>query len=270
QTKYTAVAGTPALKAAIAAKFRRENGLEFSPEQIIASAGCKQVIFNALMASLDPGDEVIIPAPYWMSYPEMVLMADGEPVIVPCPEEQGFKLRPSDLAAAITPRTKWLFLNSPSNPTGACYDREELAGLAAVLLVHPHVRILSDDIYEHLRYDDRPFVSLGAAEPRLLARTLTVNGPSKTYAMTGWRIGFARGAGELIEGMVAVQSQATSAACSISQAATVAALDGPQDIVRERAAIFRTRRDFMVQAVNEAAGMHCAAPDGAFYVFASC
>jgi aspartate aminotransferase len=270
QTKYTAVAGTPALKAAIASKFRRENGLEFTPDQIIASAGCKQVIFNALMASLDPGDEVIIPAPYWMSYPEMVLMADGRPVVVSCLESQGFKLRPADLAAAITPRTKWLFLNSPSNPTGACYGAEELAELASVLHAHPQVRILSDDIYEHLRYGDRPFVTIAEVEPRLSERTLTVNGPSKTYAMTGWRIGFAGGARDLIDGMVAVQSQATSAACSISQAATVAALDGPQDVVRERAAIFRTRRDLMVAAVNEAPGMHCVAPDGAFYVFANC
>ena len=270
ETKYTAVAGTPSLKKAIAGKFRRENGLEFAPEQIIASAGCKQVIFNALMASLDPGDEVIIPAPYWMSYPEMVLMADGQPIFIPCAESQGFKLRPTDLAAAITPRTKWLFLNSPSNPSGACYNAEELAALAGVLLAHPHVRILSDDIYEHLVYDERRFVTIAKIEPRLLERTLTVNGPSKTYAMTGWRIGFAGGARDLIDGMVAVQSQATSAACSISQAATVAALDGPQDSVRERAAIFRTRRDLMVAAVNEAPGMHCSAPDGAFYVFASC
>ena len=270
ETKYTAVAGTPALKKAIAGKFRRENGLEFAPEQIIASAGCKQVIFNALMASLDPGDEVIIPAPYWMSYPEMVLMADGQPIFISCAESQGFKLRPADLAAAITPRTKWLFLNSPSNPSGACYSAQELAALAGVLLAHPHVRILSDDIYEHLLYDERRFVTIAKIEPRLFERTLTVNGPSKTYAMTGWRIGFAGGARDLIDGMVAVQSQATSAACSISQAATVAALDGPQDSVRERAAIFHTRRDLMVAAVNEAPGMHCSAPDGAFYVFVSC
>lgn len=270
QTKYTPIGGTPALKAAIASKFRRENGLEFAPDQIIASAGCKQVIFNALMASLDPDDQVIIPAPYWMSYPDIVLMADGQPVFVPSSEDHDFKIQASDLAAAITPRTKWLFLNSPNNPTGATHSSEELAELATVLLAHRHVRILSDDIYEHLLYEDRGFATLAAVEPRLMERTLTVNGPSKAYAMTGWRLGFAGGARDLVEGMEAVQSQSTSAPCSISQAATVAALEGSQDGVRHRAAIFSERRKLMVAAVNSVPGMHCHAPEGAFYIFANC
>jgi aspartate aminotransferase len=270
QTKYTPIGGTPALKAAIANKFLRENKLEFAPEQIIASTGCKQVIFNALMASLDPGDQVIIPAPYWMSYPDMVLMADGEPVFIACSERHDFKLQASDLAAAITPRTKWLFLNSPSNPTGATYSAEQLAKLATVLLAHPHVRILSDDIYEHLLYGERSFATIAVVEPRLMDRILTVNGPSKAYAMTGWRLGFAGGARDLIEGMGAVQSQSTSAPSSISQAATAAALEGSQDGVRERTAIFRERRELIVAAVNDVDGLHCHAPEGAFYIFANC
>jgi aspartate aminotransferase len=270
QTKYTAVDGTPQLKAAVAAKFRRENGLDYAPEEISVAAGGKQIIFNALMATLDPGDGVIIPAPYWVSYPDMTLIAGGTPVVVSCPEQTGFKLRPEDLEDAIGPRTKWIILNSPNNPSGAAYSEAELRALTDVLVRHPQVWVLSDDIYEHLVYDDFRFTTPAALEPRLKARCLTMNGVAKAYAMTGWRIGYAGGPRELIRAMAKVQSQSTSNPCSISQAATVAALEGPQDFIAERNAIFRQRRDLVVDLLNEAPGLRCHKPEGAFYVYPSC
>jgi aspartate aminotransferase len=270
QTKYTAVDGTPQLKAAVAAKFRRENGLDYAPDEISVASGGKQIIFNALMATLDPGDEVVIPAPYWVSYPDMTLIAGGTPVAVSCPEQTGFKLRPEDLEDAIGPRTKWLILNSPNNPSGAAYSEAELRGLTDVLVRHPHVWVLSDDIYEHLVYDDFRFTTPAALEPRLKDRCLTMNGVAKAYAMTGWRIGYAGGPRELIRAMAKVQSQSTSNPCSISQAATVAALEGPQDFIAERNAIFRQRRDLVVGLLNEAPGLRCHKPEGAFYVYPSC
>jgi aspartate aminotransferase len=270
QTKYTAVDGTPELKAAVAAKFARENGLEYRVDQISVGAGGKQIIYNALMATLDPGDEVIIPAPYWVSYPDMTLLAGGTPVIVRCPEQAGFKLQPEDLEQAITTRTKWLILNSPNNPTGAAYTAEELRGLTDVLLRHEHVWLLSDDIYEHLVYDDFRFVTPAALEPRLKDRCLTMNGVAKAYAMTGWRIGYAGGPAELIRAMAKIQSQSTTNPCSISQAAAVEALNGPQDFIRERAAVFKERRDLVVDMLNRAPGLRCHRPEGAFYVYPSC
>jgi len=270
QTKYTAVDGTPELKAAVAAKFRRENGLEYRLDEISVGTGGKQIIYNALMATLDPGDEVVVPAPYWVSYPDMVLLAGGTPVFVTCPDQTGFKLRPEDLDAAITPRTKWLILNSPSNPTGAAYSAAELRKLTDVLLRHPQVWLLTDDIYEHLVYDAFRFVTPLAVEPGLRSRCLTMNGVAKAYAMTGWRIGYAGGPTELIKAMAKVQSQSTSNPCSISQAATVAALTGPQDFIAERAAIFRQRRDLVVELLNRARGLRCHRPEGAFYVYPSC
>jgi aspartate aminotransferase len=270
QTKYTAVDGTPELKAAIAAKFQRENGLDYRLDEISVGTGGKQIIYNALMATLDPGDEVVVPAPYWVSYPDMVLLAGGSPVFVTCPDQTGFKLRPEDLEAAITPRTKWLILNSPSNPTGAAYSAAELRELTDVLLRHPHVWLLTDDIYEHLVYDGFRFVTPLAVEPGLRSRCLTMNGVAKAYAMTGWRIGYAGGPTELIKAMAKVQSQSTSNPCSISQAATVAALTGPQDFIAERAAIFRERRDLVVELLNQARGLRCHRPEGAFYVYPSC
>jgi aspartate aminotransferase len=270
QTKYTAVDGTPELKAAIRAKFARENGLDYRPEEISVGAGGKQVIYNALMATLDPGDEVVIPAPYWVSYPDMTLLAGGTPVIVRCPEETGFKLQPADLEAAIGPRTKWLILNSPNNPTGAAYSEDELRALTAVLVRHPHVWLLTDDIYEHLVYDGFRFVTAVAVEPALRARTLTMNGVAKAYAMTGWRIGYAGGPVELIKAMAKIQSQSTTNPCSISQAAAVEALTGPQDFIAERAASFQARRDLVVERLNQAPGLRCHRPEGAFYVYPSC
>ncbi|HEX6114264.1 MAG TPA: pyridoxal phosphate-dependent aminotransferase [Geminicoccaceae bacterium] len=270
QTKYTAVDGTPELKAAIAKKFARENGLDYRPDQISVGAGGKQIIYNALMATLNPGDEVIIPAPYWVSYPDMTLLAGGTPVIVRCPEQTGFKLQPEDLEQAITPRTKWLILNSPNNPTGAAYAAEELRGLTDVLLRHGHVWVLSDDIYEHLVYDDFRFVTPAALEPRLKDRCLTMNGVAKAYAMTGWRIGYAGGPPELIRAMAKIQSQSTTNPCSISQAAAVEALNGPQDFIRERAAVFKERRDLVVDMLNRGLGLRCHRPEGAFYVYPSC
>jgi aspartate aminotransferase len=270
QTKYTAVDGTPALKAAISAKFKRENGLDYKPEQITVGVGGKHVLFNALMATLDPGDEVIIPAPYWVSYPDMTLLAEGQPVIVTCRPEKGFKLRPEDLERAITSRTKWLVLNSPSNPTGAAYTRDELKALAAVLLRHPQVHILNDDMYEHLVYDGFEFTTIAQVEPGLYDRTLTVNGVSKSYAMTGWRIGYAGGPSPLIKAIAKMQSQSTTNPSSISQAAAVAALNGPQDFIAERAAAFQERRDLVVGMLNQANGITCHRPEGAFYVFPSC
>ncbi len=270
QTKYTAVDGTPALKKAIAAKFKRENGLEYAPEQIIVSCGGKHVIYNAIMATVSAGDEVIIPAPYWVSYPDMVNLAEGVPVIVNCPEEYGFKLQPDQLEKAITPKTKWLILNSPSNPTGAAYTKTEIKALADVLLRHPHVWVLTDDIYEHLLYDGLEFATIAQVEPKLYSRTLTMNGASKAYSMTGWRIGFAGGPKELIKAMAAVQGHSTTNACSISQAAAVAALDGPQEFLQEWVAVFRQRRDMVVQMLNECPGITCRKPEGAFYVYPNC
>ena len=269
QTKYTAVDGTPELKAAVAAKFARENGLEFDVGEISVGAGGKQIIYNALMATLDPGDEVLIPAPYWVSYPDMVLLAGGTPVFVSCPDQTGFKLRAEDLEEAITARTKWVILNSPSNPTGAAYSAAELRALTDVLLRHPQVWLLTDDIYEHLVYDGFRFVTPLAVEPRLRPRCLTMNGVAKAYAMTGWRIGYAGGPAELIKAMAKIQSQSTSNPCSISQAAAVAALTGPQDFIAERAAIFRERRDLVVDLLNRAPGLRCHRPEGAFYVYPS-
>ena len=270
ETKYTPVDGLPALKRAIARKFERENGLAYGPEQISVGAGAKHVLYNALMASLDPGDEVIVPAPYWVSYPDMVRLAEGTPVIAPTAEEDGFKLRPEALAAAITPRTKWLVFNSPGNPTGAAYGRDEIAALAQVLLDHPHVGVLADDIYEHLVYDDFRFHTIAAVEPALHARTLTINGVSKAYAMTGWRIGFAGGPAALIAAMAKIQSQSTSNPASISQHAAIAALDGPQDSIAARRAVFQERRDLVVRLLNEAEGLTCPTPRGAFYVYPGC
>jgi aspartate aminotransferase len=270
QTKYTAVDGTPELKRAVAAKFRRENGLDYRTDEISVGTGGKQIIYNALMATLDPGDEVIIPAPYWVSYPDMALLAGGTPVPVRCPEQTGFKLRAEDLEEAITPRTKWLILNSPNNPSGAAYTRDELSALCEVLLRHPRVWLLSDDIYEHLVYDGFEFTTPAALEPALKPRTLTMNGVAKAYAMTGWRIGYAGGPAELIKAMANVQSQSTSNPCSISQAATVTALEGPQDFIPERARVFRQRRDLIVDLLNRAPGIRCHRPEGAFYVYPSC
>jgi aspartate aminotransferase len=269
-TKYTAVDGTPALKQAICAKFRRENGLEYKPNQITVGTGGKQVIYNALMATLDPGDEVIIPAPYWVSYPDMVLLADGKPVIVQCPQNNHFKMRAEDLEAAITPKTKWLIVNSPSNPTGAAYTHDELKALTDVLVRHPHVWVLTDDMYEHLVYDDFKFFTPAQLEPRLYERTLTMNGVSKAYCMTGWRIGYAGGPVELIKAMAAVQSQSTSNPSSISQAAAVEALNGPQGFIPEHNAKFKQRRDLVVDMLNQADGLRCHRPEGAFYVYPSC
>jgi aspartate aminotransferase len=270
QTKYTAVDGTPELKAAICAKFKRDNGLDYTPEQITVGTGGKQVLYNALMATLDPGDEVIIPAPYWVSYPDMVLLAEGEPVFVACPQNNNFKMLPEDLEAAITPKTKWLILNSPSNPTGAAYDRSEMKALTDVLMKHPHVHVMTDDMYEKLVYDDFEFVTPAQVEPGLYDRTLTINGVSKAYAMTGWRIGFAGGPVALIKAMAVIQSQSTSNPASISQAAALAALTQPEDYIPERNAIFKDRRDMVVDMLNKAEGIHCPKPEGAFYVYPSC
>jgi aspartate aminotransferase len=270
ETRYTVLDGTAELKAAIRDKFRRENGLEFAADQVSAGAGAKQVMHNALMATLDPGDEVVLAAPYWTSYADMVRIAGGAPVAVPCREVDGFRLDARALEQAITPRTRWLMLNAPSNPTGATYSAAQLRPLLDVLLRHPHVWLMSDDIYEHLRYDGTPFVTAAQLEPSLASRTLTVNGVSKSYAMTGWRLGYGAGPAELVAAMRVVQSQSTSNPSSISQAAAVAALTGPQDhlaLWRER---FRRRRDAVVAALNAIEGIRCPVPGGAFYVFASC
>ena len=270
QTKYTVLDGAPELKEAIRAKFHRENGLEFAAHEITVGAGAKQVMHNAFMATLDPGDEVILAAPYWTSYADMVLIAGGKPVPVRCTEANGFRLQAADLEAAITPRTRWLLLNSPSNPSGAAYDAAQLKPLLEVLLRHPQVWLLSDDIYEHLLYDDRAFVTGAQLLPALKERTLTVNGVSKSYAMTGWRVGYGGGPGSLIAAMAVVQSQSTSNPCSISQAAAVEALAGPQDTVRQWRAAFQRRRDLVVDRLNEIDGIACRRPEGAFYTFASC
>jgi aspartate aminotransferase len=270
QTKYTAVDGTPALKAAVQAKFKRDNGLDYALDEISVNVGGKQTIFNAMVATLDPGDEVVIPAPYWVSYPDIVQFCGAKPVIVPCGIDQGFKLRPEQLDAAITPATKWVILNSPSNPTGAAYSADEIRALADVLLGHPHVYVLTDDMYEHVVYDDFKFATIAQVEPRLFARTLTVNGASKAYAMTGWRIGFAGGPKAIIKAMARIQSQSTSNPCSIAQAAVVAALNGPQDFLTQRNAAFQGRRDLVVSMLNQAAGLSCPRPEGAFYVYPDC
>ncbi len=269
-TKYTNVDGTPALKSAIIAKFKRDNGLEFKPEEVSVGTGGKQILYNALMATVNKGDEVIIPAPYWVSYPDMVLLAEGTPVIVDCPAETQFKMTGAQLEAAITPKTKWLIFNSPSNPTGAGYTREDLKELTDVLLKHPHVWILSDDMYEHLVYDDFDFVTPAQVEPKLKDRILTVNGVSKAYSMTGWRIGYAGGPAALIKGMKNIQGQSTSNPSSISQAAAVAALEGDQSFMGEWVKAFKSRRDLVVKLLNEADGVECHTPEGAFYVYPSC
>ena len=269
-TKYTAVAGTPALKEAIATKFKRDNGLDYASDQIIVGVGGKQVLYNALMASLNPGDEVIIPAPYWVSYPDMTLLADGTPVIVECGQEHGFKLQADKLENAITDKTKWLILNSPSNPTGAAYSRDYMKAVTDVLMRHTDVWVMSDDMYEHLVYDGFTFVTPAQVEPGLFDRTLTINGVSKSYAMTGWRIGYAGGPAELIKAMSKVQSQSTSNPCSVSQAAAVEALNGPQDFIAERNTVFAERRDMVVELINDIEGLTCLIPEGAFYVYPSC
>ena len=269
-SKYTAVDGIPELKAAIARKFKRENGLDYKPGQIIVGTGGKQVLYNAFMATLDPGDEVIIPAPYWVSYPDMVMLAHGEPVSVPTTLESGFKMTPQALERAITPKTKWVLLNSPSNPTGAAYTRAELKKLTDVLVRHPHVYVITDDMYEHLVYDDFEFTTPAQVEPRLYDRTLTVNGVSKTFCMTGWRIGYAGGPEPLIKAMAMIQSQSTSNPTAVSQWAAVEALNGPQDFIAKHNAIFKERRDLCVSMLNQARGIQCPKPEGAFYVYPSC
>lgn len=270
ETRYTDVTGTAVLKKAVQAKFLQENGLDYQLSEIIVGTGAKQIIFNALFATLNPGDEVIIPAPYWVSYSDIVLIAGGKPVILECHDDEAFKLSPPKLANALTPQTKWVLLNSPCNPTGVVYTEAELHQLAQVLRKWPNVYILSDDIYEHVVYHKVPYATIAAVDPSLKDRTLTVNGVSKTYAMTGWRIGYAGGPQELIKAMGILQSQSTSNPCSISQAAAVAALNGPQSFRAERNAIFQQRRDFVVAALNQIPGLSCISPEGAFYVYPSC
>jgi aspartate aminotransferase len=270
QTRYTGIGGTADLKAAICTKFAHENGLEYAPEEVMASTGGKQVIFNALMATVNHGDEVIIPVPSWVSYPDMVLVAGGRPVTVPCGMQSGFKLSPDSLEAAITDRTRWLILNSPSNPSGALYSAAELRALGEVLARHPNVLVMTDDMYEHILFDGRSFVTIAQVCSDLKNRTLTVNGVSKAYAMTGWRIGFCGGPAALLKEMVKLQSQSTSNPCSISQAAAVAALLGPKEFFAERAVRFQRRRDTVVAMLNAIDGIRCAVPQGAFYVYPSC
>jgi aspartate aminotransferase len=269
KTKYTAVDGTPELKAAICAKFKRDNGLDYVPAQVSVASGGKQILYNALMATLNPGDEVLIPAPYWVSYPDMVLLAGGEPVIAPAGIETGFKLTPAALEAAITPKTRWFIFNSPSNPTGAGYTWDELKGLTDVLLRHPHVWIMTDDMYEHLAYDGFEFCTPAQVEPALYDRTLTCNGVSKAYCMTGWRIGYAAGPQDLIAAMRKIQSQSTSNPCTISQWAAVEALNGSHDFIAENNTVFARRRDLVVKMLNEVEGIDCPTPNGAFYVYPS-
>ena len=270
ETKYTAVAGTMALRQAICGKFKRDNGLDYTPEQITVGCGGKQTIYNALMATLDVGDEVVIPAPYWVSYPDIVELAHAKPVIVPCPAENGFKLRPEDLDQAITPKTKWLILNSPSNPTGAAYSQAEMKAITDVLLRHPHVWIMSDDIYEYIIYDGFEFVTPVQVEPKLFERGLTLNGCSKAYCMTGWRVGYAAGPETLVKGINKIQSQSTTHTSSISQAAAVAAINGPHDFIAENNRVFKERRDLVVSMLNQTPGLTCPTPEGAFYVYPSC
>jgi aspartate aminotransferase len=270
ETKYPPVAGIPPLKQAVAAKFKRENRLDYKPEQVIVGTGGKQILYNAFVATLNPGDEVVIPAPYWVSYPEMVLINGGEPRIVSCGIETGYKLTPEALDKAITPKTKWLIFNAPSNPTGAAYTAAELKALAEVLLRHENVWVLTDDMYEHLLYTDEPFATMAEVEPLLYGRTLTMNGVSKTYAMTGWRIGYAAGPEMLVKAMTMIQSQQTSGACTIAQWASVEALNGPQDFLPNFRSVFRERRDLVVSMLGQAHGLKCPEPEGAFYVYPSC
>ena len=270
KTKYTAVDGLPELKQAISAKFKRDNELDYAPNQIHVAPGGKPVLYNALLATLNPGDEVVIPTPYWVSYPDMALLCGGEPVFAEAKAEDGYKLKPEALEAAITPKSKWLILNSPSNPSGAAYTEAELRALGEVLIRHPHVWIMSDDMYEHLVYDDFKFTTIAQACPELYDRTLTVNGVSKAYAMTGWRIGFAGGPADLIKAMAKVESQTTSNPCSISQYAALEALNGSHDFLPERNKVFKERRDLAVAMLNEAEGLECPTPEGAFYVYPSC
>ena len=267
ETKYTDVAGTPALRRAVAEKFRRDSGIDYQPEEVIVSTGGKQVIFNAMLATVQAGDEVVIPTPCWVSYPDIVLLAEGTPVFVPCSQNHGFKLRAEDLEAAITPKTKWLFLNSPNNPTGAAYSAEELRPLCDVLLCHPEVWIFTDDIYEKLAYDGFKPATVVEVEPRLRERTVTMNGCSKAYAMTGWRIGFCGAPAALIKAMDKLQGQSTSNASSIAQAAAVAALNGPAESIAEMVRVYQQRRDLVVAMLNAAPGITCGKPEGAFYVF---
>jgi aspartate aminotransferase len=268
-TKYTAVDGTPVLKNAIIKKFKRENSLDYQADQVTVGAGGKHVIYNAMVATLNEGDEVVIPAPYWVSYPDIVLLAGGSPIILECNENQGFKINPSELEKSITKKTKWIILNSPSNPTGACYSEKDIREIAKVLIKHPHVYILSDDIYEHVAYAGFKFFTI-AQIAELKERVLTMNGVSKAYSMTGWRIGYAAGPKEIIKAIAKIQSQSTTNPSSISQAAAVEALNGTQDFIKERAISFQERRDFVVKALNDIDGIECLNPDGAFYVFPSC
>ncbi len=270
ETKYTAVDGIPELKAAICKKFKRENGLDYKPSQISVGTGGKQVLFNALVATINPGDEVVIPAPYWVSYPDIVLFAGGTPVPVATRIEDGFKMKPEALERAITPKTKWLIFNSPSNPSGAAYTRAEIKALTDVLMKHPHVWVLTDDMYEHLVYDAFAFTTPAQVEPRLYERTLTLNGVSKAYCMTGWRIGYAGGPEMLIKAMGTLQSQSTTNPNAIAQWASVEALNGPQDFIPKNNAVFKERRDLVVSMLNQANGLHCPKPEGAFYVYPSC
>ena len=270
ETRYTPTNGSIALRKAIGDKFARQNGLAYGVEQIAVSSGAKQILFNAMMATLDPGDEVIVPAPYWASYPDIVRVAGGTTVFVPCSEADGFRLQPEALAAAIGPRTKWLLLNSPNNPSGAAYDAAQLKALAQVLLEHPQVWVLADDIYEQLLFDGREFATIAAVEPRLWERTVTLNGVSKTYAMTGWRLGYAGAPEPMVRAMSNIQTQSTTHASSISQAAALAALTGPQEFLHEWRASFQQRRDLMVQRLSAIPGLTCRRPEGAFYVFAGC
>jgi len=270
ESKYTNIDGIVELKAAIARKFKRENGLHYKPSQITVGAGGKQVLYNAMMVTLNPGDEVIIPAPYWVSYPDIVLLAGATPVIVATTPEQGFKMRPDALEKAITPRTKWLIFNSPSNPTGAAYTRAEVKAITEVLTKHPHVWLLSDDMYEHLVYDDFEFASPAQVEPSLFERTLTLNGMSKAYCMTGWRLGYAGAPEFLIKAIATLQSQSTTNPNSIAQWAGVEALDGPQDFIAEHNKVFKERRDLCVSMLNQAKGLNCLKPEGAFYVYPIC
>jgi aspartate aminotransferase len=270
ETRYTQTAGTPALRAAIAAKLQRENGLSYDPKQIIVTCGAKHAIFNALAVTVEAGDEVLIPAPYWVSYPDMALACDGVPVVVPCTEADGFKLTPTILERAITPRTRWLIVNSPTNPSGATYTTAELRALADVLLRHPHVLVMMDDIYEHIRFEADTPQHLLAVEPQLSSRTLVINGVSKTYAMTGWRIGYVAGPADLIGALETLQSQSTSNACSISQAAALAALTGDQTFVQQSVRIYKERRDHALEALNAIPGISCKTPGGAFYLYVNC
>ena len=269
-TRYTPIPGTMALRQAICGKLERENGLEYAPDQVIVSCGGKQVLYNAFVATLDEGDEVVIPTPYWVSYPDMTLLAGGTPVFVDGKEELGFRITPEDLEAAIGPRTKWVLINSPSNPSGAAYTAEELAALCAVVRRHEHVWILTDDMYEHIVYDGFAFATPAAVDPLLKDRTLTVNGVSKAYCMTGWRLGYAAGPKELIRAMTVVQSQSSTHTSSISQAAAVEALNGPQDFLAENARVFQERRDLCISMLNQANGLRCGTPEGAFYLYISC